>query len=123
MSMYNGRSESRHSPMGCIWPLLFLAAAIAFLFWWFWRPLGNGLNPQAQPRPVVARGDLTEVEKTNIAIYEAAYPAVVHVTNVAEERRPFSFDILRIPKGTGSGFVWDTDGHIVTNYHVVKGAA
>lgn len=28
-----------------------------------------------------------------------------------------------MPQGSGSGFVWDTDGHIVTNYHVIRGAS
>ncbi len=49
-------------------------------------------------------------------------PAVVHVTNVAQVRSEFSLDVTRIRKGTGSAFVWDQDGHIVTNYHVVEGA-
>jgi S1-C subfamily serine protease len=48
---------------------------------------------------------------------------VVHVTNLVEQRGRFSLDVTRIPKGTGSGFVWDEDGHIVTNHHVIAGAS
>lgn len=35
----------------------------------------------------------------------------------------FTLDVLEVPQGSGSGFVWDTDGHIVTNYHVIRGAS
>ena len=46
---------------------------------------------------------------------------MVHVTNIEQHAGLFSLDLQRVAKGTGSGFVWDTDGHIVTNYHVVQG--
>lgn len=35
----------------------------------------------------------------------------------------FTLDLLEVPQGSGSGFVWDKDGHIVTNYHVIRGAS
>ncbi len=104
-----------------VWPLLLLAAAMAFLVWWFW-PARSGLNPEAEPRAVTARGVLADEEKSDIAIYERAAPSVVHVTNIADLRSGLSFDLQQIPRGTGSGFVWDEEGHIVTNYHVVNGA-
>jgi S1-C subfamily serine protease len=46
----------------------------------------------------------------------------VQVTNLARRGSLFSLNVQEIPKGVGSGFVWDTDGHIVTNYHVIEGA-
>lgn len=103
------------------WPLLLLAGALIFLAWRFW-PEAPGLNPDAQPRIVTPRGDLKDEEKTNNAIYEQASPSVVYVTNLSEQRNRFTLDLQQIPQGTGSGFVWDEDGHIVTNYHVIAGA-
>lgn len=44
------------------------------------------------------------------------------MTNIALRRSPFSLDATRIPRGTGTGFVWDDQGHVVTNFHVVEGA-
>ena len=35
----------------------------------------------------------------------------------------FTLDVLEVPQGSGSGFVWDKDGHVVTNYHVIRGAS
>ncbi len=74
----------------------------------------------AEPRAVTARGDLAEAEKTNIEIFRQASPSVVFITSLADRIDFWTRDISRIPRGTGSGFVWDAHGHIVTNYHVVE---
>jgi S1-C subfamily serine protease len=47
---------------------------------------------------------------------------VVHITTLAVRQDAFSLDLFQIPRGTGSGFVWDQDGHVVTNFHVIQGA-
>ncbi len=119
---YDRPPAPRSSLFGCLWPALLLVGVLALVFVWFWQRGGSGLNPAAEPRPVTPRGDLSAEEKTNIEIYQTAAPSVVHVTNLRESRQ-LSLDVQRIPAGTGSGFVWDEDGHIVTNYHVVEGAA
>ena len=64
----------------------------------------------------------TEDETNNIEIFKKASRSVVYVTNKAIRRDMFSFNIYEIPSGTGSGFVWDDGGTIVTNYHVVEHA-
>ena len=50
-------------------------------------------------------------------------PSVVHITTLVTARGPFNLNVQEIPEGTGSGFVWDRDGHIVTNFHVIRGAS
>jgi S1-C subfamily serine protease len=71
---------------------------------------------------VTPRGELSQVEQSTIALFEAASPAVVYITNLAVRRDFLSFNAVEIPQGSGSGFVWDQDGHVVTNYHVIQGA-
>ncbi|KAJ7526837.1 hypothetical protein O6H91_16G025200 [Diphasiastrum complanatum] len=44
-------------------------------------------------------------------------------TSLISQRDAFTLDVMEVPQGSGSGFVWDTDGHIVTNYHVIRGAS
>lgn len=77
----------------------------------------------AEPRSVTPRGELAEVEKTNIEIFSQASPSVVFITSLSDQINFWTRNITRIPSGTGSGFIWDSNGHIVTNYHVVKGAS
>jgi S1-C subfamily serine protease len=79
-------------------------------------------DPAAEPRTVVARGDLAADEKNTIEVFKNASPSVVYITTVAVRRNFFSLNVYEIPKGTGSGFIWDTRGRIVTNYHVIADA-
>jgi S1-C subfamily serine protease len=83
-----------------------------------WR--NQGVDPSAEPRTVTPRGDLMELEKTNIRIYENNSPSVVHI-NTLVKQSSFSGSTV-VPAGTGSGFIWDTEGHVVTNFHVIKDA-
>jgi S1-C subfamily serine protease len=65
----------------------------------------------------------TEDEANTIDIFKSASPSVVYVTNNAYRRTGvFSLNVQEIPQGTGTGFVWNDNGLIVTNYHVIKGA-
>ena len=73
----------------------------------------------AEPRAVTARGDLAEDEKGTIALFKAVSPSVVYITTTAVRRDLFSLRALEVPQGTGSGFVWNENGYIVTNYHVI----
>lgn len=84
----------------------------------FWHsPL---LNVNAQSRAVTPRGDLAADELSTIELFEQVSPAVVHVTSVAVLQNAFNMDVREMRAGTGSGFVWNTDGHIVTNLHVIR---
>lgn len=79
-------------------------------------------SPGAQSRTVTPRGDFAEDEKTTIDLFAKVSPSVVHITTHAIHRNIFTADIRRTPSGTGSGFVWDKSGHIVTNLHVIEKA-
>jgi S1-C subfamily serine protease len=75
------------------------------------------------PAPITPRGDLAEDEKSTISLFRAASPSVVHITTLATRQDWFTLDTFQVPEGTGSGFIWDQAGHIVTNFHVIRGAA
>ena len=79
-------------------------------------------NPDAQPRVVTARGDLAADEQSQIELFRTASPSVVHVTSMTIRRDRFSLNLYEIPKGSGSGFIWDKSGYVVTNFHVIEGA-
>ncbi|HTM08290.1 MAG TPA: trypsin-like peptidase domain-containing protein [Verrucomicrobiae bacterium] len=80
------------------------------------------LDPSAAPRPVTPRGDLAADEKSTIALFRQASPSVVHITTVTVARDFFTLNLLQIPEGSGSGFVWDENGNVVTNFHVIQNA-
>ena len=77
---------------------------------------------EAEPRPVAARGDLAADERTTIDLFRQSSPSVVFITTLSR-RRTGLFRIAEIPRGEGSGFVWDAAGHVVTNFHVIQGAS
>ncbi|MFV8818189.1 S1C family serine protease [Haliea sp. E17] len=64
----------------------------------------------------------TEDEANSTEIFSRASPSVVYVTNTALRRVPFTLNVQEIPRGAGSGFIWDDSGLVVTNYHVIAGA-
>jgi S1-C subfamily serine protease len=68
---------------------------------------------------VAPRGPLLPEEQTAIAIFEEARSSVVYITTLVYQRDLFTFNVTEIPQGTGSGFIWDEAGHIVTNFHVI----
>jgi S1-C subfamily serine protease len=75
-----------------------------------------------QPRAVVPRAPLGADERNTIGVFETVSPSVVYITTVQYVRDFFSPNVTRVPQGTGSGFVWDEEGRVVTNFHVIRGA-
>jgi len=92
-------------------------ATIQVKAWW-----SDQAAASITPRTVTPRDDLGEGEKATIKLFEETSPSVVFITTINLRRDFFSTNIYKIPAGTGSGFIWDSAGHIVTNYHVIKGA-
>ena len=66
---------------------------------------------------------LNREEQANVNVFKVASPSVVNISTqrtIAARRGDVTLNIGRIPAGTGSGFIWDASGHIVTNFHVVE---
>jgi S1-C subfamily serine protease len=86
----------------------------------------TGARPQssapavAQPQLPPIPSGLSDDEKRNIQIFRRASRSVVFITSMALRRDMFTFDVMQIPQGAGSGFLWDDQGHVVTNFHVIS---
>jgi len=93
-----------------------LAAAAAALLLW------HGSVP-AQTRAVVPRGELDAEERATIALFERARDSVVYISTRAQVRDLWSRNVFSVPRGTGTGFVWDGAGHVITNFHVIQDAS
>ena len=100
--------------------LIALAAAVGFMVSrWF----ENGTILSSPLAPITPRGDLGADEKSTIQIFKQSVPSVVFITTLGERYDVNTGDTQQVPEGTGSGFVWDDGGDIVTNFHVVRGAS
>jgi len=73
----------------------------------------------AAPRSVASRPPLSAEERNAIQRFKEAKPSVVYVSAIAPVQDLRTQDITKIPTGTGTGFVWDEWGHVVTNHHVI----
>ena len=85
--------------------------------------VSSWFRQQVEPRPVVARGDLASDEQSTIAIFNHASPSVVFISTSKRVRNFWTRNTFSVPAGTGSGFIWDELGHVVTNHHVIEGAS
>ncbi len=79
------------------------------------QPPRGAMPPRSQP-------DLKDEEQATINLFERASPSVVNITSIAVGRSRFSMNLREIPRGSGTGFIWDRQGHVVTNFHVMEGA-
>jgi S1-C subfamily serine protease len=95
------------------------------------RVLSSGETSEAPPpeaapvpaRPAAAAPFLDEDERQTIELFEQAAPSVAFITTQVQRVDYWTRNVFEVPKGTGSGFLWDDQGHVVTNFHVVQDAA
>ncbi len=66
---------------------------------------------------------LTNSEAATINLFEKSAPSVCYITTLSQRRDFWSRDISEIPSGSGSGFIWDDEGHVITNFHVIQKAS
>ncbi len=88
------------------------------------RPTEEGtiqrFRAHAKPRPVAPAAPLSAEERNTIWRFKEAKPSVVYVSAILRGQDPTTQDATKIPTGSGTGFVWDDWGHIVTNHHVIS---
>ncbi|MTD99463.1 PDZ domain-containing protein [Paracoccus sp. YIM 132242] len=103
--------------------LVTLAGILLILVWRGVPLLELALRgPVEEPRAVLPRGDLAANEQTTIALFEGARDSVVSITTESRVVDFWTRNAHDVPRGSGSGFIWDAGGHVVTNNHVIEGA-
>ena len=112
----NKPNRTRHGPW-IIGAAVLTAAAVLGL------PRLVESRTDATPRAVTPRGPLLAEEQAQIDVFKRTSPSVVHITTLETQRDFFSLNAQQVPRGTGTGFIWDDRGHIVTNFHVIQGGS
>ena len=115
-------SSTRRLAWVYVWVILTISAIGLLVLKDSWVRSASLNDPRAAPRTVAARGELLADEKSTITLFRQASPSVVNITAIGVERDLFTLNLYQIPQGTGSGFVWDTNGDIITNFHVIQNA-
>ena len=103
-----------------VWPVLFVLLLVGLLLFWRYGNRWFGSEPVAEPRAVTPRGDLAADEKSTIELFKEARQSVVHITTRSVQRDWYSPHGTEVREGTGTGFIWDKSGDIVTNFHVIQ---
>jgi S1-C subfamily serine protease len=113
-------------PKRSIWAYVWVAAALSSLGFLFakqsWVGSASLNDPRATARAVAPRGELWPDEKSTITLFRQASPSVVNITAIGVQRDLLTLNLYQIPQGTGSGFVWDKNGNVITNFHVIQEA-
>lgn len=112
---------NRNVAQNSFFRLIVTLAVIAALLWAGASLVQNIFLISKQPRPVTPRGDLASFEKTSINVFKTVAPSVVYIYTRTRGSGYFG-QSRQARRGTGSGFVWDRGGHIITNHHVVGSA-
>jgi len=114
---YTPFSQARPSPL----PLVFAGAAFALAGYLALERAGVfAPAPDVTPRAVTPRGELAPLEKNLIEVFEQASASVAHINTRSLVAN--NWGSVQQQQGSGSGFVWDRAGIVVTNDHVVRGA-
>ena len=100
-------------------------AAVAVVLAWRAGPwIADAVfGPGGEPRAITALGELAPIEQARIEIFGSVRNSVVSVQTARQVVNPWTRSTSEVPRGTGSGFVWDAKGHVVTNNHVIAGAS
>jgi S1-C subfamily serine protease len=101
----------------------FLILVFIVAFWTLPGVSQRATGSERAPRPVQGRSALPADEQATIDLFERSRSSVAYITTQARVVDLWTRNMFDIPRGTGSGFAWDERGHIVTNFHVVSGAA
>jgi len=99
---------------------LVLGVTLAWLILPFFQRAPGNITV-AEPLKVTPAAAFTNQEERTISVFETASPSVVYITTTDKVLDFWTRNVSERPSGTGTGFVWDKQGHIVTNYHVVEG--
>ena len=115
-SNYTPFPPQRQSPL----PLLLAGAAFALAAYLVLDRTGAfDPVPSSVPRAITPRGELAPHEDSLVELFQNASPSVAHISTTSLVR---TYSGITEQQGSGSGFVWDNTGTIVTNHHVVAGA-
>ncbi len=82
-----------------------------------------GAQGASGARPVTPRGELGPEEKATIELFQRSRDSVVFISTKEAVLDFWSRNVTSVPRGTGSGFLWDDAGDVVTNFHVIEGAS
>lgn len=80
------------------------------------------IDPNSNRRKVAPITHVYSTEQATINLFEQSAPSVVYITTSSVRQDYWSRNVTEMPSGSGSGFIWDIEGHIVTNYHVIENA-
>jgi len=101
---------------------IIIATVLASGLWVGWCSGQVSSRASAAPRPVTPRGPLPAAEQEVVDRFREARTSVVYLTSLALQQDLFSLDVQTVATGSGSGFIWDEEGHVVTNFHVIEEA-
>lgn len=106
------------------WLVITACIAALMLLWQFLPAIEAWFSPrQATERTVTPRGDLAADERSTIELFEKSRDSVVYISTAQLVQDVWTRNVFSVPRGTGSGFIWDDAGHVVTNFHVIQGAS